>query len=85
MNPKSGLTYSFAALAAVSVLAHADEAAAASTHTVRSGDTLWSISRSYDVSVATIKSLNGLSSDHIRVGQKLRLAGSPSAGQVVLH
>ncbi|QUP87711.1 SH3 domain-containing protein [Exiguobacterium sp. PFWT01] len=79
MNPKSGLTYSFAALAAVSVLAHADEAAAASTHTVRSGDTLWSISQSYDVSVATIKSLNNLSSDSIRIGQKLKLTGSPSA------
>ena len=78
MNPKSGLTYSFAALAAVSVLAHADEAAAAGTHTVRSGDTLWSISQSYDVSVATIKSLNNLSSDHIRVGQKLKLTGNSS-------
>ncbi|MDX5980355.1 SH3 domain-containing protein [Exiguobacterium profundum] len=79
MNPKSGLTYSFAALAAVSVLAHTDEAAAASTHTVRSGDTLWSISQSYDLSVATIKSLNNLSSDHIRVGQKLKLTGNSSA------
>lgn len=79
MNPKSGLTYSFAALAAVSVLAHTDEAAAASTHTVRSGDTLWSISQSYDVSVATIKSLNNLSSDSIRIGQKLKLTGNSSA------
>lgn len=79
MNPKSSLTYSFAALAAVSVLAHTDEAAASSTHTVRSGDTLWSISQSYDVSVATIKSLNGLSSDYIRVGQKLKLTGNSSA------
>lgn len=79
MNPKSGLTYSFAALAAVSVLAHTDEAAASSTHTVRSGDTLWSISQSYDVSVATIKSLNNLSSDSIRIGQKLKLTGNSSA------
>lgn len=78
MNPKSGLTYSFAALAAVSVLAHTDEAAASSTHTVRSGDTLWSISQSYDVSVATIKSLNNLSSDSIRIGQKLKLTGNSS-------
>ncbi|WDH75413.1 SH3 domain-containing protein [Exiguobacterium marinum] len=79
MNSKSGLTYSFAALAAVSILTHADEAAAATTHTVRSGDTLWSISRSYDVSVATVKSLNGLSSNNIRVGQPLRLTGNASA------
>ena len=82
MNPKSGLTYSFAALAAVTVLVQADDVSAASTHTVRSGDTLWSISRSYDVSVATIKSLNGLSSDNIRIGQTLRLTGgsSPASG-----
>lgn len=82
MNPKSGLTYSFAALATVTVLVQADDVSAASSHTVRSGDTLWSISRSYDVSVATIKSLNGLSSDNIRIGQTLRLTGgsSPASG-----
>ncbi|MDE0564810.1 SH3 domain-containing protein [Exiguobacterium sp. B2(2022)] len=80
MNPKSGLTYSFAALAAVSVLAHADEAAAASTHTVRSGDTLWSISRSYDLSVSALKSLNGLTSDSIRIGQTLQVSDSGSTG-----
>ena len=75
MDSKSGLMYSFAALATVSVLAHTDEAAAASTHTVRSGDSLWSISRTYDISISTLKSLNGLTSDRIRIGQTLRLSG----------
>lgn len=75
MNAKSSLMYSFATIAAVSTLAHAEEAAATSTHTVKSGDTLWSISRSYDVSVSTLKSLNDLTTDRIKVGQTLRLTG----------
>ncbi|MEM7011889.1 MAG: LysM peptidoglycan-binding domain-containing protein [Verrucomicrobiota bacterium] len=43
------------------------------THTVTSGDTLWGISRKYGVSVTTIKAKNGLTSDLIRPGQKLKL------------
>jgi len=42
---------------------------------VRSGDTLWGISRKFTTSVGYIKQINGLSSDMIRVGQKLRIKG----------
>ena len=42
-------------------------------HTVAKGDTLFAISRRYGVSVARIKSTNGLSSDLIRIGQTLRI------------
>ena len=45
----------------------------ASTHTVKSGDTLYGISMQYGVSVAQIKSWNNLSSDTIYVGQKLKV------------
>lgn len=45
----------------------------ASTHTVKSGDTLYGISSQYGVSVAQIKSWNNLSSDTIYVGQKLKV------------
>lgn len=45
----------------------------ASYHTIAKGDTLWGISRRYKVSIAAIKSANGLSSDLIRPGQTLRL------------
>ncbi|MCC6818306.1 MAG: LysM peptidoglycan-binding domain-containing protein, partial [Bacteroidia bacterium] len=40
-------------------------------HTVSSGQTLSAIARQYHTTVAEIKSLNKLSSDNIRLGQKL--------------
>lgn len=42
-------------------------------HTVESGDTLYSISRKYSVSVADIKKWNNLPSNIISIGQKLRV------------
>ena len=42
------------------------------THTVKSGDNLWDISRKYGVSVEQIRKLNGLSSNAVlKIGQKL--------------
>lgn len=82
MNSKSALMYSFATVAAVTALAHADDVAA-SSHTVRSGDTLWSISQTHKIPVATLKSANGLTTDRIHVGQTLRLAGTNN-GSVAL-
>ena len=43
----------------------------AKTHTVQKNDTLYSLSKKYNVSVATLKSLNGLKNDTIQVGKKL--------------
>lgn len=40
-------------------------------HKVRSGDTLSVIARKYRTSVAAIKKMNGLKSDHLRIGQQL--------------
>ena len=42
-------------------------------YTVRKGDTLSSIARKHGVSVATLKKRNGLKSDNIRVGQRLKV------------
>lgn len=49
------------------------------THTVRSGETLSEIAERYHVSVSQLKSWNGLRSNNIRVGQKLRVRSSSSS------
>ncbi len=43
------------------------------THTVQSGETLYALSRKYGVGVAEIKTENGLTSDMLSVGQRLRI------------
>ncbi len=45
------------------------------SYTVRKGDTLSTIAKANGVTVASLKSLNGLKDNAIRVGQKLRLRG----------
>lgn len=42
-------------------------------YTVRSGDTLWLIARRYGTTVDAIKTLNGLTSDQLNIGQILRI------------
>lgn len=42
-------------------------------HTVESGDTLYAVARKYNIQVAEIKRLNGLASNVISIGQRLRV------------
>lgn len=60
----------------------ASPSAASTAYAVRSGDTLWSIARSHDTSVASLAQANGLSNPSlIRVGQVLTVpsrAGVPA-------
>lgn len=49
------------------------------THTVRRGETLGSIAGKYRMSVTTLKKMNGLHSNTIRAGQKLKVRGSATA------
>ncbi|WP_174728028.1 LysM peptidoglycan-binding domain-containing protein [Mesobacillus harenae] len=51
-------------------------ASGTTTYTVKSGDTLWGISKSYGVTINTLKSLNGLKSDIIHPGKKLQVKGT---------
>ena len=50
----------------------AHQAEASTTHTVRSGESLWSISHHYGITVSKLKSLNGLSSNLIFPNQVLK-------------
>lgn len=47
---------------------------------VQNGDYLAKISKKFNITIAAIKSLNGLKSDVIRVGQKLKLPGKVDVG-----
>ncbi|MCS6928410.1 MAG: LysM peptidoglycan-binding domain-containing protein [Saprospiraceae bacterium] len=46
------------------------------TYTVVAGDTLFSIARRFNVTVADLRQANNLTSDHLRVGQVLRIPTS---------
>lgn len=51
------------------------------THTVQSKETLFSISKQYNVSIAEIKSWNNLSTNNLQVGEQLTIYPSESANQ----
>ena len=44
-----------------------------STHTVKKGENLSTIAKKYGVTVAAIKSANGMSNDNLRAGQKIKI------------
>lgn len=58
--------------------AGSSSAGPAKYHTVSAGETLFSISKSYGISVDQLKSLNGLSNNTISVGQRLKVSSSTS-------
>lgn len=63
-------------LLTVSLCLLAASVASAQTVTVQPSDTLWSIAKRAGTDVATLKQINGLTSDQIRPGLVLKLPGS---------
>ncbi|REL39242.1 LysM peptidoglycan-binding domain-containing protein [Rhodohalobacter sp. SW132] len=57
---------------------------AGQTHTVQSGETLFSISREYDVAVGDLRRWNDLDSDNLSPGQEL-LVGPPTDQDAITH
>lgn len=57
------------------------EKRATATYTVKSGDSLWKISKKYSMSITKLKDINNLSSDLIRVGQVLSVNSSAASEQ----
>ena len=51
-------------------------------YVVKSGDTLYDLARAYNMSVAELKALNNLSSNTLRVGQRLAVTSIQSAPSV---
>jgi membrane-bound lytic murein transglycosylase D len=57
---------------------------AATQHTVVSGDTLFNISRRYNVSVADLKSYNNLNDSTVKLGQTIRVKPNPLTSNTML-
>jgi len=55
-------------------------AASASSYTIQSGDTLWSISQKTGTTVEQLKAANGLSSNMIYAGSTIQTSGSGGSG-----
>jgi LysM repeat protein len=52
-------------------------------YTVKSGDSLWKIARQQNISVAAIKTANNLTSDMLKVGQRLHLPTATAIASAV--
>lgn len=75
-NSQPATATSAASTTNTAAVSHSASAAATpDVYTVQNGDTLSAIEQKYNVSVATLKSINGLSSDDLSIGQKLKLKG----------
>ena len=52
----------------------------ATTHTVRSGDSLYKLAKKYGVGVDDIRAANSLKNDDIKIGQKIKIP-APKSGK----
>ncbi len=55
------------------------------SHIVKKGETLFSISQYYEMSLAELRNLNGITGNNIMVGQRLKVSGTPEAVKTEYH
>jgi LysM repeat protein len=58
-------------------------AGAEQSYTVKSGDNLMKIAKDHAVSLKSLRSINALKTDQIKVGQKLKIPSKPPAGEAL--
>ncbi|MEG7335295.1 C40 family peptidase [Bacillus sp. 0102A] len=75
----AGQTLSINGKTSSSKSSSSSSSSSSSTYTVKSGDSLWKISKTYGMTVSELKKMNGLKSDLLRIGQVLKLKGSTSS------
>lgn len=68
----------------IAYMGDANAQAAGQTHIVQQGETLFSISRAYDVSVGDLRRWNRLQSDNLNAGQEI-LVGPPRNDDAIIH
>lgn len=73
MKKKNLLMTALATLSASGALLTTGASALADSYTLVKNDTLWGLSKKYDVSVSDLKKTNGISGHLIYVGQKLQI------------
>ena len=74
IRPGHQLVVSGSAQATTSYSSTQTVSSGAKTHTVKAGEGLWRIARTYGLSLEQLKALNGLTSNVIRVGQVLKVS-----------
>ena len=74
IRPGQQLVVSGSAQATASYSSTQAVSSGAKTHTVKAGEGLWRIARTYGLSLEQLKALNGLTSNVIRVGQVLKVS-----------
>ncbi|ASZ16689.1 MULTISPECIES: cell wall hydrolase [Bacillus] len=71
--------------AAITFVCSQSTAEASTIHTVKKNDTLWGISKRYDVSIQSIKQANHKGNDQTFIGEQLHIPGSVNSNETTVH